>query len=223
LEQTSAGNTEVKGIREVDVINIFHWMFYNRNNTWQKATWMGVPCYQNPLDMWVTQEIINETEPTYIIETGSGKGGSALFYVSTNPKVHVISIDKQDNINMVPVFNHDRVWWKVGRSTDPDIVEEVKRSIKPSDKVMVVLDSDHTVENVLAEMRIYSPMVTRGCYMIINDTNLGGNPVESKYCPVPGPMGAVVEFMKENQDFEIDKTRERFMVTFFPNGWLKRK
>ena len=210
-------------LREADVINIFHWMFYNRNHTWSKATWMGVPCYQNPMDMWVMQEIINETVPNIIIETGSALGGSALFYVSTNPNVFVISIDKETNLEKVPKFEHNRIWWKGGNSTDPDVVDDMKRSIKPSDKVMVILDSDHSMENVLAEMRVYGPIVTSGCYMVVNDTNLGGHPVESKYVPGPGPMGAVMEFMKENRDFEIDKSREKFLMTFFPNGWLKRK
>ena len=213
-------NVKVSG---QNIIDLFHWMFYQSQNTWASAKWMGVPCLQNPLDLWVMQEIISETKPDIIIETGTASGGSALFYVSANPRLQVISIDKNVNLESVPKFEHKNIWWKNGESTDPDVVADVRKAVGFGNRVMAILDSDHSTENVLAEMRLYGPMVSSGCYMVVNDTNVGGNPVHSPQVPGAGPMGAVKAFMEENRDFDIDKSREKFILTFHPNGWLKRK
>jgi len=108
----------------------------------------------------------------------------------------------------------------LGDSTSREIVETLRAMIGERDKVMVALDSDHHKEHVLAELLIYSKFVTKGCYIVVEDTNIGGHPVASDYGP--GPMEAVEEFLKTNRNFMIDREREKFYLTFNPSGYLKR-
>ena len=93
-------------------------------------------------------------------------------------------------------------------------------TIQKEKKVMVVLDSDHPKNHVLQEMKIYGKFVSKGCYMIVEDTNVNGHPVLSDFGD--GPMEAVTEFLENNEDFVIDKDREKFLLTFNPNGYLKK-
>lgn len=207
---------------EEAIKGLFHVMYYNSDHTWQAGftRWQGVPLLQNPLDMWIKQEIIWETAPDLIIETGSAMGGSALFYVAVAPKIRVLSIDTQEKF--APGVRHPRITFWKGGSTDPGIIRKVRTAAKGL-RVMVILDSDHAEEHVLKEMELYAGLVSPGCYMIVEDTNLGGNPVINTCVPGRGPMGAVERFMGKDDRFEIDKGREKFYMTFYPNGWLRRK
>jgi cephalosporin hydroxylase len=210
---------------EKSIIDAFHTLYYCSNHTWNAGhtTWIGIPCFQNPLDMWILQEIIFETKPTVIIECGSALGGGSLFFAHMMDNAgikegKVIAIDTEGRINLY----HKRVLNLTGRSTSTLVLKWINEEIRNDDKVMVVLDSDHTTENVMNEIRIYAPIITPGCYMVVMDSNLGGNPIH-----IPeigqGPMAAIEQFMKENKEFEIDREREKFYFTFCPNGWLRRK
>ena len=86
--------------------------------------------------------------------------------------------------------------------------------------MLVVLDSDHTRDHVLKEMHIYGPMVTLGSYIIVEDSNLNGHPVNP--AAGPGPMEAIDAFLEESDGFVIDATREKYLVSFNPRGYLKR-
>ena len=86
---------------------------------------------------------------------------------------------------------------------------------------MAVLDSDHSKDNVSRELKAYSPLVTPGNYLIVEDTNINGHPVYPAFGP--GPTEAVDEFLRENSDFEIDRAMEKFLVTFNPSGFLKKR
>lgn len=207
---------------EEAIKGLFHVMYYNSDHTWQAGftRWQGVPLLQNPLDMWIKQEIIWETGPSLIIETGSAMGGSALFYVAVAPKIKVLSIDTQEKF--APSVKHHRITFLKGSSTDSRIVKQAKAAAK-GQRVMVILDSDHEENHVFREMEIYSDLVSPKCYMVVEDTNLGGNPVVNTCVPGRGPMGAVERFMGKDDRFEIDKGREKFFMTFYPNGWLRRK
>jgi len=215
---------------EILVTNLFHVMYYNSAHTWNGGwtKWLGTPCLQNPLDMWIIQEIISAALPEVIIETGSAVGGSAIYYATIYDQLKrmrrvdgkIISIDMQEE--MKPVTSHPRITFIKGKSTDKKIVAMVKQQVQRK-TVMVILDSDHSTENVLAEMKAYGPMVTHGNYMIVCDTNLGGNPITHPAVPGPGPMGAVIKFMDNNNDWEVDLGGEKFYMTFFPKGFLRRK
>jgi len=168
------------------------------------------------------QEIIFETKPTLIVETGSACGGSALFFASIFDQVgegKVISIDIQKGLK--PMREHPRVTFLKGVSTDEEVIRKVKIFVEEK-RVMVMLDSDHSVENVLNELRIYNRFVTLGCYLIVHDTHLGGNPIINPHSP-GNPARAVEIFLSENEQFEPDRQREKFYMTFLPGGWLRRK
>jgi len=86
--------------------------------------------------------------------------------------------------------------------------------------VLVLLDSDHSRDHVLKELQSYAPLVTPGSYVVVEDTNLDGHPVFPEFGP--GPMEAVAEFLGSDSHFEVDRTREKFLMTFNPGGFLKR-
>lgn len=202
----------------MNTVDEFHKLFYSSEHTWRDTRWLGVPVYQNPLDMWVLQEIIRETNPGMIIETGTAAGGSALFYVSVFGG-KVISIDTQERLK--PAFTHERIQFIKGFSTDVNIREQVGKLVA-GQRVMVVLDSDHTTENVAREIELYAPLVTLDCYLVVCDTNLGGNPIHNPEVPGAGPRLAVQDYLDRHVDFRVGKSREKFLLTFFPGGWLRR-
>lgn len=200
----------------------FHYYFYNSHLYEDK--WMGVDLTQNPLDMWVKQSIIWETKPDLIIETGTLHGGSALFYaylfeIMGHGKIITVDWAPQiEKVSQYPLFQK-RVTSIKGETDSPEVIKKVK-DLTGSAKAMVILDSNHTKEHVLKELNAYSPLVAPGKYLIVEDTNVNGHPVLPKFGP--GPYEAVKTFLKNRTDFEIDRSREKFCVSFFPSGFLKR-
>lgn len=184
-----------------------------------KIYWMGVSTLKAPTDLWMYQEILYETKPDFIIETGTYRGGSALFLASLcdmMKKGHIITIDIAPEA-MPP---HKRVTYIKASSTSQETVDKVKKMIGEGSRVMVILDSNHERHHVAKELAIYGELVTKGCYMIVEDTNINGHPVRKNWGE--GPWEAEEEFLKANKNFKIDKYRERLFLTFNPNGYLKR-
>jgi cephalosporin hydroxylase len=208
---------------EKAVVDAFTALYFYSEKTWNYSMtkWQGVPLFHTPLDLWVAQEIIHETEPDIIIETGSAFGGSALFFTSCFGG-KVMSVDLQGG-EMVPMITHPRIEFIKGSSLDEDIIAHLKK-ICEGKRVMVFLDSDHSAAHVIKEMEIYGPMVTPGCYMWMHDTIIGGNPITDPYTNGdPGPMKAVKDFLaRPDCGFIADSSREKYMLTFSPGGWLKR-
>lgn len=166
------------------------------------------------------QEIIFEIKPDLIIETGTFKGGSALYYASLFDLIgngRVITIDVEFRENRI---KHPRIKYVFSSSTDELMVPLLDEEVKGSKTVMVLIDSDHSRDHVLKEIEIYSKYVTKGSYMILEDTALNGHPIHPN--TGPGPMEALDIFMKDNKDFKIDKSREKFLMTWHPNGFLKK-
>lgn len=210
----------IKQIENYIINNFFKLYFRNSRRTFKYINWCGVPLSKCPLDLWIYQEIIHSQKPDVIIECGTFMGGSALYLANICDLVDngkIISIDKKDNIKKP---QHKRVQYFIGSSTSKEILEQVKSLINVNSKVMVILDSDHHKEHVLNEISTYSKLVTKGNYLIVEDTCVNGNPILPYFGP--GPMEAVEEFLKENKDFIIDKTKEKFLLTYFPNGFLKK-
>jgi len=206
------------------VIQRFHQIFYDRE-VWANNKWFGIPTLQNPFDVWITQEIIVETKPDFIVETVAYLGGSAALWATileqVNPEGRVISIDIEDRMGEARRLRivQERVEFIVGSSTATDVVDQVKQRVGDK-RVLVILDSDHRKPHVSAELKIYSEMVPVGGYLIVQDSNINGYPAFPGWGE--GPMEAIVEFLKTTDKFTPDRTRERMLMTFNPNGYLKR-
>jgi cephalosporin hydroxylase len=195
-----------------------HDVFY-ASDAWTRATWLGVQALKNPLDLWVYQEILFETRPELIVETGTYRGGSAVFLASICDLLgagEVVSIDIEPLRDDYP--DHPRITYLGGRSsTDPGVLEEV-RTKAAGRSALVVLDSDHSQAHVEAELRAYAPIVPIGCYLIVEDSNIG----QIRKDLMPGPLQAIETFLAENDTFEVDREREKFLITFNPSGYVRR-
>ena len=208
---------------EKNIVKAFHQLYYNSavwNKAWGNTYYFGIHTMKCPLDTWIYQEILYKVKPDIIVESGTFNGGSALYlaHLCDNlNKGRIITIDVDPDKGKP---KHKRIKYLVGMSTSEKIVTEVKKAIKPKDKVLVILDSDHGYANVIQELKIYDKFVTKGSYLIVEDTNINGHPVRPE--SGPGPMEAVEEFMQGNKNFIIDKEQEKFHMTFNPNGYLKR-
>ncbi len=198
------------------------WAFYvqyGESRVWDERTgWLGTPVRKCPLDLWVYQEILFRTQPDVIVETGTLFGGSALFLGSMcdllgNGRVVSIDIDQKEGRP-----THPRVVYLTGSSVASEVVDRVREEISDTDRVMVILDSDHHNDHVLAELKAYGPLVTEDCYLIVEDTLAGFAPERWG----TGPSGAIQEFMASNQPFVIDSSCEKFLMTFNEGGYLKR-
>ncbi|HEV3475521.1 MAG TPA: CmcI family methyltransferase, partial [Actinomycetota bacterium] len=106
-----------------------------------------------------------------------------------------------------------------GSSTSEEILERVRAEVAGG-TTMVILDSDHSAKHVSDELRAYAPMVSVGHYLVVEDTNLNGNPILPEWGP--GPREAVEGFLRETDAFEVDRSREKFFMTFNPTGYLRR-
>ncbi|ADZ72694.1 cephalosporin hydroxylase family protein [Polymorphum gilvum] len=202
-------------------------------------SWFGRPIIQLPEDMIRLQEVIWEHKPDVLIETGVAHGGSLVFYASLFKAIGKgraigVEIELRPH-NRKAIDEHplrDYIEIVDGSSIDPATVEKVRSMIKPGEKVMVMLDSNHTKPHVLEELRAYGPMVTPGCYIIAADGIMelvAGGPRTKPDWPVSNPKAAAIEFVKENPDFAIVEpewpfnegvVRER--VTYWPSAFVKR-
>lgn len=196
----------------------FHKAWYGSPITWKANLWCGVPCLQNPMDMWMIQEVISATRPDVIVETGSYDGGSAIAYSmfarAVNPSSSVISIDMSSVSPEVVRRTNGIIRFVVGSSVSPEVVAYVRKSTDGL-RTMVVLDSDHFKEHVLQELNLYSPMVSAGCYIVVQDTNLNGHPLVTSAHVGPGPYEAVDEFLASPScGFEENRLRQRLAMSW---------
>lgn len=205
-------------------LRAYHEAGWTGGGTWQDTYWMGVPVMKLPLDLWIYQEILYETKPDLIIETGTANGGSALYLASMCDllgKGKILTIDiPEGRFSSVEKPSHPRLRYLLGSSTDAAIIDEVRREAKEAARIMVVLDSDHSAGHVFAELEAYAPLVHIGGYLVVEDTIMNGHPLYSD--EGPGPMEAIEAFLYKDHRFEADRTREKFQLTFNPKGYLRR-
>lgn len=207
--------------RPAKIIDAYHiWYNANDRSTYNNTRWLGVETQQCPLDMWVYQEMLTEVKPDVMIEAGTYQGGSALYFASVFDLLQhgrVITIDIEDFPGRP---KHSRITYLLGSSTSDEILAKVRSLIQPGERVMVILDSDHHKPHVSNELKLYSPLVSTGSYLIVQDTHFNGHPILPRFGP--GPMEAVQEFLRTSSAFQPDRTREKFGMTFNPGGFLKR-
>jgi cephalosporin hydroxylase len=209
-------------LRERRVVQPFHRLFYNSGKqTWSNTHWLGVPAQKCAFDLWVYQELLHELRPAVIVECGTANGGSALYLASICDLLghgEVVTVDIADEPGRP---SHDRITYLTGSSTDPEILEKVRQLVGSRAPVVVILDSDHSRDHVLNELHLYAPLVSAGSYLIVEDSNVNGHPVVPDFGP--GPAEAVTQFLAETDEFEIDRSREKFFLTFNPSGYLRRR
>ena len=201
--------------------------WYEESRVWEKTRWLGVPMWKLPFDAFVMQELIYKIIPDNIIETGTGCGGSSVFYASIlhlleHGKVITIDTDikKQQFEQCLNVNILDRIKKIIGSSTDEQTISTVHKLCSKTSTNIVILDSWHSYDHVRKELEIYHPFVRRGSYLIVEDTHVNGHPIQWEHGR--GPYEAVQDFLKENDDFVVDKLCEKYQMTFNPSGFLRR-
>jgi cephalosporin hydroxylase len=186
------------------------------------VTWLGHPIWQNVLDLWVIQEAIAEIRPAVLLETGTNRGGSALFYANLfdllgNGRVLTVDVERMHDLS------HPRIEFQIGGSTDEPILERMRSAAADADgPVMVILDSDHAQQHVAAELEAYAPLVSNGSLILCQDGVIDTLPMFKD--ARPGPLPAITDFIAAHPEFVVDGSfNGRFPITHHPSGWLRRR
>jgi cephalosporin hydroxylase len=197
-------------------------------------SWMGRPIIQFPQDMIAMQEIVWRVRPEVIVETGIAHGGSLVYYASLLELLgqgEVIGIDVDIRAhNRAAILEHSmarRISMIEGSSIDARTVEAVKAKVAGR-RAIVVLDSNHTHDHVLAELRAYAPLTCVGGYCVVMDTLVEDMPAhlsapDRPWGPGNNPRTAVNAFLKETDCFEVDSDIDaKLLITVAPSGYLRR-
>jgi cephalosporin hydroxylase len=199
------------------------WLYYHQNNIHFNQKYRELNMIKNPFDLVIYEELFWEIKPTIVVEIGNKYGGFSLWLkdrmkiVGVDGKVITIDIEPLADNNLIE-FKSDNFVSLVGDCNSSSVIAQVKGIIKPSDRVMIIEDSSHTFDNTFKVLENYKDIVSIGSYLIIEDgicdvIDLGIN---------PGPMKAVEKWIEDNRNFEIDRSRERYIMTYNPKGYLKR-
>ena len=199
-------------------------------------SWMGRPIIAYPQDMIAMQEIIYEVKPDLIIETGVAHGGSIVYYASlleligTGGLVLGIDIDirkhNRDLIEEHPMMK--RIQLIEGSSVSDEVINQVKAIVSKKKTIMVCLDSNHTHEHVLQELKLYAPLTSAGSYCVVFDTVVEDMPDDydwghRTWGKGNSPKTAVWEYLKTHDEFEVDKSIDnKLLISVAPDGYLKR-
>ena len=203
-------------------------------------SWMGRPIIQYPQDLVAVQELIWNIKPDLIIETGVAHGGSAVFFASLlelnalsgGPKdaeVWCVEIDlrahNREALVAHPTYPRLRIF--DGSSVDIKIASVIAEKAAKCERVMVILDSNHTHEHVLGELNLYASLVSVGSYCVVFDTVIedldGVEFVDRPWGKGDNPKTAVAEFLRTNFDFVVDYSiDEKLLISAAPGGYLKR-
>lgn len=207
----------------------------DRHNWSYQWSWLGLPVIQIPTDIVALQELIWRARPQLIIETGVARGGSLAVSASVLQLIgegHVIGIDIDiRQHNRLAIESHPlagRITLIEGSSVEDSVVEEVARKAAGVERVMVILDSNHTHEHVAAELKRYSGLVSVGQYLVVCDTVVEDLPQQShrprSWGKGDNPATAVRGFLSRSDEFEIDvEIQNKLLISSSPNGYLRRR
>jgi cephalosporin hydroxylase len=196
-------------------------------------SWLGRPVIQIPQDLYAMQEILWDTKPDFIIETGIAHGGSLIFFASMLEiigKGKVIGVDvdirkhNRTEIEKHPLFH--RIELIEGSSIEQTVVSKIFSIVSGASSVFLSLDSNHTHEHVLKELELYTPLLSTGNYCVVSDTGIEDLPadmvLDRPWGPGNNPKTAVWEFLKKTDRFIIDKDIEaKILITAAPDGYLR--
>lgn len=222
----------------------------NSNKYSYHFEWLGRPIIQYPQDIVAMQELVWEVKPDLIIETGIAHGGSLILNASllamldykdviennqildpSKPKRKVLGIDidirQHNRVAIESHFLSNRIDMIQGSSIDSSVVKQVYEYAKDFKRILVSLDSNHTHEHVLEELKVYAPLVSVDSYCMVFDTVIEDIPdgyfTDRPWGPENNPKTAVWEYLKTHPEFEIDKTiQNKLLITVAPDGYLKR-
>lgn len=211
-----------------------------KHNYIYNFSWLGRPIIQLPQDMIAMQELIWSIQPDLIIETGIAHGGSLIFSASmleinaacggdANGEVLGIDIDIRAH-NRTAIEAHPmsrRIKMIQGSSIAPETIEQVQAAAAGKQRVLVFLDSNHTHDHVLAELKAYAPITSVGSYCVVFDTAIEEAPIEMfadrPWGPGNNPKTAIREFLKTTDRFVIDHNiSNKLLITVAPDGYLRR-
>ena len=185
------------------------------------TSYFGVPTLKNPMDFWVYQELIHQSKPSLIIEIGNNCGGSALALAHLQDLMHhgrIIAVDIDHSRIDPQVAAHPRIMLVEGDACS--VVDRVRSVVQADDRIMIIEDSSHTYDNTLNVLNAYCGLLKRGEYFVVEDgichhgLDIGPN---------PGPYEAIEDFVRTHEEFEIDRSKESFLITWNPKGFLVRK
>lgn len=217
LRYSGAGSVE-------DFLNVslMDWINYHqRRIVGFQCRWLGHRTLKNPLDAWIYQEMLYEIRPDIILEIGNKNGGSALYLATICDALRHGKIIAVDICHDKMTAKHPRIVTVTGDSKDPAVVRRVHKMCKER-RTLIIHDGDHSREGVLTDMRNYSGLIQPPSYFIIEDTTDGLPHFLDQQRENPNsPLAAIREFLLENRRFQIDKTRERYLLTANFNGFLK--
>lgn len=203
-------------------------------------SWMGRPIIQLPEDLIRVQEVVYRVRPDVLIETGVAHGGSLIFYASLFKAMghgRVIGIDVEIRPhNRSAIEAHELcplITLIEGSSVEAEVVKQVASLVQPDEKVMIILDSNHTKRHVLEELEAYHHLVSAGSYIVATDGSMGelyDVPRGKPEWQVDNPATAAVEFAKRHQEFALEQPSWPFNesllaenITHWPSAWLRRK
>lgn len=199
----------------MNIIEQFRDIYY-QSKCWAygNTSWRGYEIEKNPLDLWIYQEIIAEVKPEIIIEFGTFKGGSAIYFADIlkinglkDSKVISVDIDAKEQ----PEYDEwGTVEYLNGSSINSDIFKIIEKECK-NRKTLIVEDSDHSYQHIIDELNLYKDLVSVDSYFIVED----GYPCEEV-------LWAIKDFLKNNKNFQYNEEKEKFHMTFNPKGYLKR-
>lgn len=211
-------------MNEQELVDGFHELYYlNATRTWDGPTrYRGHKILKNPFDLWIYHEIIQEMRPELVVECGTAHGASALWFADQLDLVgggQVVTMDIEH-----PKFFPDRpvdprITYVNASSVDPSIVATVQ-ALATGKRTLVVLDSAHIKDHVMAELDAYAGLTPVGGWLIVEDTNVHGHPVLPTHAE--GPWEAVEAWLPAHPEFQVDESKHKFYLTFNPRGYLKR-
>jgi cephalosporin hydroxylase len=229
LTAAMAGDEEVRRLTRAwfDQVSRFEYSYH--------FTWLGLPIIQFPQDILAVQEVVWRVRPDLIVETGIARGGSLVLSASLLELIggdgRVVGIDVDIRApNRAAIEAHPlarRITMIEGSSTDDAVVAQVREAAADRSRVLVMLDSNHTHDHVLAELRRYGPLVTPGSYLIVFDTVIEYMPEDAfpdrPWSRGDNPATAVKAFLAEDDRFVVDEAIDRkLQISVSPGGYLRR-
>lgn len=204
------------------IASLFFLDLVGHTRNFSTVKWMGQPIWQNVFDLWTIQETLVQIKPALLIECGTNRGGSALFYAHLFDLLghgRIITVD----VERMHAIEHQRVTWLQGSSVSPEVLATMRQAAAAAvGPVLVILDSDHRRDHVAQELDAYAPLITSGSYLLVQDGVIDTLPAFRH--GRPGPLPAIRAFLERHPEFTVDIDRsERFLITHHPMGWLRKR